>query len=83
MNVNKLKLNEDKIEFFVASSKSNLKFINEPMSMSSQFISQFHALFNYHLIISRIDYCNSLFWMNCQTHAETTMNTQQSCQIGL
>ena len=30
MNVNKLKLNEDKTEFFVASSKSNLKFIHEP-----------------------------------------------------
>ena len=30
MNVNKLKLNEDKTEFFVASSKNNRNYINEP-----------------------------------------------------
>ena len=106
MNVNKLKLNEDKTEFFVASSKSNLKFIHEPslnvcgsiitssdsvrilgvifdstMSMSSH-ISSISRSLNYHLrnigrircyidedtwnhtlrslVISRIDYCNSL-----------------------
>ena len=108
MNVNKLKLNEDKTEFFVASSKSNLKFIHEPslnvcgsiitssdsvrnlgvqfdstMSMSSH-ISSISRSLNYHLrnighircyidedtcnhalrslVISRIDYCNSLLY---------------------
>ena len=30
MNATKLKLNKEKTEFFVASSKSNLIFINEP-----------------------------------------------------
>ena len=108
MNVNKLKLNEDKTEFFVASSKSNLKFIHElslnacgsiitssdsvrnlgvifdsTMSISSH-ISSISRSLNYHLrnigrircyidedtcnhalrslVISRIDYCNSLLY---------------------
>ena len=111
MNVNKLKLNEDKTEFFVASSKSNLNHIYEPtlnvcgaiikpseavrnlgvifdstMSMSSHISSVSRSL-NYHLrnigrirsyidkdtcnhavrslVLSRIDYCNSLCWTNC------------------
>ena len=100
MNVNKLKLNEDKSEFFVASSKSNLKLcgsiitssdsvrnlgviFDTTMSMSSH-ISSISRSLNYHLrnigrircyidedtynhalrslVISRIDYCNSLLY---------------------
>ena len=108
MNMNKLKLNEDKTEFFVASSKNNRNYINEPtlnvcgtiikpseavrnlgvifdssMSMSSH-ISSISRSLNYHLrnigrirsyidkdtcnhavrslVLSRIDYCNSLLY---------------------
>ena len=108
MNVNKLKLNEDEIKLFVASSKSNLKFIHEPslnvcgsiitssdsvrnlgvifdstISMSSH-ISSISRSLNYRLrnigrirryidedtcnhalpslVISLIDYCNSLLY---------------------
>ena len=59
MNVNKLKLNEDKTEFFVASSKSNLKFINEPslnvcgsIITSSDSVRNFAVIFDSTMSIS-------------------------------
>ena len=131
MNMNQLKLNEYKTEFFVASSKSNLNYVYEPflnvcgtiikpseavrnlgvisdsaMSMSSHFSSISRSL-NYHLrnigrirryinnnichhaisslVISRIDYCYSLFYGQSAKNTQKLKkkNTKQSCQTGL
>ena len=124
MNVNKLKLNEDKTEFFVACSKYYLKYIDEPtlnvcgsiikpsdsvrnlgvhfdstMSMSSH-ISAVSRSLNYHLrnigrirnyidkdtcnhavrslVISRIDYFNSL--LSAKDATKTAKNSNRAAR---